>query len=118
MTTTELICINCPIGCMLTATVDADNIEINGNNCKLGISYGINELKAPKRVVTTSIKNGSKMLSLKTSEPIPKDKIKDCLREVKNLELNKDVEIGDVVIKNILGLEANIVATRRVRVLA
>ena len=49
----EMICINCPMGCRLTVD-DADkaNITVTGNTCPRGVTYAVNEVTAPKRMVT------------------------------------------------------------------
>ena len=51
------ICISCPAGCHLDIAVD-DNGQINiaGNTCPKGKTYGINEITNPKRVVTAVVK--------------------------------------------------------------
>lgn len=119
METRELTCIGCPIGCALFASVYGDCTKITGNLCKIGIEYGINEVTDPRRAITTSIKvkfdNGTtKILSLKTSKDIPKDKIFECLKEIRNTKVNRSFRIGDIVIENILGTGIDIVATREI----
>ena len=53
----EMICINCPMGCPLTVTQDDDGkITVTGNTCKRGEAYGITEMTAPKRVVTSIVR--------------------------------------------------------------
>lgn len=116
METRELTCIGCPIGCALSANIHEDNIKIKGNLCKKGIEYGLSECTDPRRVITTSIKvkldNGTtKMLSVKTSRDIPKNRIFECLNEIKKVNITGNFKIGDVVIKNILGIGVDILAT-------
>lgn len=79
---TELICITCPKGCHLT--VDEENdYAVKGNACPRGAEYGKNELKNPKRVVTSTVKTTSEehpRCPVKTNGAIPKGK---CLRQWK-----------------------------------
>lgn len=116
--TKELICISCPVGCLLKADfVGESDIKITGNSCNIGINYGINELKDPRRVVTSSvaIKNGQQthMISLKTNGDIPKNRIFDVLAEMKKLQLSpQEATLGNVVIANVLDLGTDIVVTR------
>ena len=115
----EITCIGCPVGCALTAVVDGENVEISGNICKIGVDYGINECLNPRRMVTASVRVGMddgsiKMLSLKTVPEIPKNRIFDCLNEIKKVKVKQGIKIGDVIIKNILGLGSDIVATRNI----
>ena len=70
----ELICIVCPLGCNIT--VDTSTNTVCGNNCPRGKEYALSECISPMRVITTTVrcKNG-KMIPVKTSRPIPKEKI-------------------------------------------
>lgn len=116
----ELTCISCPMGCLLSVELDKEQITVTGNSCKIGLEYGKNEVTNPKRMITTSIKiknqNGvEKMLSVKTSETVPKDRIADCLKEIKKAGITGDFSVGDIVIKNILNLDVEIVATRAIQ---
>ncbi len=113
----EFICISCPMGCMLTVTDCENNIKVEGNTCKLGVKYAINEYSNPVRTITTSVKmktkNGIEMISVKTSKEVSKTYIFKCLEEVKKLELEEQkINVGDVLIKDILNQGADIVATR------
>lgn len=116
----EFVCICCPMGCHLVVDdSDKENIKVSGNTCPRGKNYGINEVTAPKRMVTSSIKvkNGKDdVVSVKTKEAIPKELIFDVLNELKGLEVNAPVSIGDVIIKNVLNTGIDIVASRNVGV--
>ena len=96
-----------------------NGISIKGNLCKIGAEYGIQEYTNPVRILTTSVKveggdGKAEMLSVKTSEPIPKDKIFDCMSVIKALRLKGRFGVSDVIIPNILDLGVDIVATRNV----
>ena len=116
----EFVCICCPMGCHLVVDdSDKNNIIVTGNTCPRGKNYGINEVTAPKRMVTSSIKvnNGKDdVVSVKTKDAIPKELIFDVLNELKGLEVNAPVNIGDVIIKNVLNTGVDIVASRNVGV--
>ncbi len=110
----ELICIVCPKGCHLT--VDEENgYAVSGNHCPRGEEYGKNEVIAPKRTITSTVKiNGGlyPRMPVKTDKPIPKELIFDAMKLLDAVELTAPVNVGDVVIENVLGTGTNFVATR------
>lgn len=115
--TKQFVCISCPMGCMLNVSNSGNSISVTGNTCKRGEIYAINEYTNPLRTITTSIKmitkNGTQIISVKTNSEVPKNKIFDCLEEIKKIRIDeKNIKTGDVIIQNILGLESDIVATR------
>jgi CxxC motif-containing protein len=117
METKNMICINCPMGCMLEVTKDGDTYDIKGNSCKRGIDYGTAEMTNPTRTITTSLfVNGGvhPTVSVKTSREIPKGLIFKCMEEMSMLRVKAPIAVGDVIVKNILNTGADIVATRNV----
>lgn len=114
----ELICISCPLGCVMNVTIDGGEVtEVTGNTCKRGDIYGRKEVTNPTRMITsTVIVEGGElaMVSVATSGDVPKDKIFDCMKELKGVKVKAPVNIGDVVKEDILGLGINIVATKKV----
>ncbi len=112
----ELICIRCPIGCTLTCTKTDDGYQVTGNTCKRGYDYAIEEMTHPRRIVTTIVRvDGSdEPLSVKTSSPVGKELIDDVIKSVKSLVLKAPVNIGDILIKDVLGTGADIVATKSI----
>ena len=115
----ELICINCPLGCHLSVDDnDLSNVKVTGNTCPRGVTYAVSEVTAPKRMVTSSVPVvGSTVtrVSVKTSAPIPKNKIFDCLKEIKSIRATAPVKIGDVLLANVCDSGADIVATREAK---
>ena len=111
----EMICIVCPRGCRLR--IDG-NRRVTGNACPRGEVYAETELTHPTRTVTSTIRlTGStlKHIPVKTSEPIPKEKIFDVMAKIQRQSATVPVDCGQILIKNVLGLNADIVATRTVR---
>ncbi|MEG1509061.1 MAG: DUF1667 domain-containing protein, partial [Clostridia bacterium] len=105
-------CIMCPMGCNLEIKNIDGEIIVAGNTCKRGAEYGKQEFLQPKRVVTTLFKCNGKVCSCKTSALVDKNKIADILKEVAKINYKGAVQIGDVIIKNVLNLGADIVATK------
>lgn len=106
----KTICIMCPVGCSLDIEEKNGEIKVFGNNCIRGKTYGEDEIRSPKRIITTIVKLENSTASVKTTKPIPKDKIQDCLKEIAKLNL-KSVKMGEIVIQNILNCDADIVVT-------
>jgi Uncharacterized protein with conserved CXXC pairs len=111
----ELICISCPIGCVLNVCDDENgDLIVTGNACKRGEVYGKKEVTAPTRTVTSTIlvKNGkSPLVSVRTERDIPKDKIFDCMAEIRKTVAAAPVKIGDVLIADTAETGVAVVAT-------
>ena len=115
----ELTCIVCPVGCIMHVKQDGNDVQVEGNICKRGANYAVAEMTDPKRMVTSSIiVEGGDMplVSIKTAEAIPKDKIDETLEAIQKTIVKAPVKIGDALIKNVAGTDVNIVATRNVYV--
>ncbi|RBP46946.1 CxxC motif-containing protein [Garciella nitratireducens DSM 15102] len=114
----ELTCIGCPMGCNLFVTIeDGKVIEVKGNTCIKGKTYAQKECTNPTRIVTSSVKvkNGElNMVSVKTQQDIPKDKIMDCIKELKDVEVEAPIQEGDIIIKNVAGTGIDIIATKNI----
>ena len=48
---------------------------------------------------------------MKSAAPVPKGLLFDCMKEINKVTVKAPVQIGDVVIRNILGTGVDIVAT-------
>ena len=111
----KMICIECPKGCVLEADMDSKPIGITGNLCPKGEKYAISEIENPVRVLTSSVLTEGmslKMVPVRTDRPIPKKDLLEAMEEIKKIRLKKSVAVGDIVMKDLLGLGVNLVATR------
>lgn len=111
---TKLICIVCPRGCHLE--VD-EKLNVTGNFCKRGEAYGKNEVTNPTRTVTSTVKLNSKnlrMLPVRTDKPISKSKMFEVIEVLKNIKVSAPIKSGEIIVKNILDTDVNIIATRTV----
>ena len=117
----EMICINCPMGCHLTVDdKDKNNIKVVGNTCPRGITYAVNEIIAPKRMVTgsvTVIGGTIPMVSVKTREAIPKELIFESLKQLEQVKIMAPVHIGDIVVPNVCGCGVDFIATKNIEAL-
>jgi len=118
MTKKELICINCPIGCMLEVEMDETGIHsIRGNQCKRGELYAQKELTNPRRTVTSIVPvldGVEPMVSVKTASDIPKDNILDVMKALKTLVVTAPVSVGQVVLENVADTNVCVIATKSV----
>lgn len=103
-------CIICPVGCSLTITKDEQGICVVGNSCPRGIAYGKSEITCPKRVVTASIFGKNCLYFVKTTNAIPKERINDLLKHL-NTAPQKDYAVDEVVFRNPLNLDCDIIVT-------
>ncbi len=109
----ELICIVCPKGCHLT--VDENSFAVMGNSCPRGAEYGANELRDPRRVLTSTVATDSPLhprLPVKTDGQIRKPLIFEAMGLLDGLVVHLPVKAGDTVLPDILGTGVNFVATR------
>jgi len=114
---TNVTCVLCPIGCIIKINKDKSFI-IEGARCEKGIEYATHEILNPKRILTTSIlvKNGNlPLVSVKTSKPIPKNKIFKILEIIKKKYVEAPIEIGEIIIENIMDTGSDIVATKTIK---
>ena len=118
METRELTCIGCPMGCALKVELEGGQIlNVTGNTCKRGDVYARKEVTHPTRIVTSSVYvtgGAIPMVSVKTKEDIPKEKIMDIMKTLENVKVSAPVKIGDIVLKDAAGTGVDIVATKNV----
>lgn len=118
MTKRELTCIGCPMGCILEVQLDGTEVvKVTGNTCPRGKDYGIKECTNPTRIVTSSVavENGVETVaSVKTERDIPKEKVYDVIRLLKDVTIKAPVNIGDIVMENIFNTGVNIIATKNI----
>lgn len=109
----NLICIVCPRGCHLKV----ENGKVSGNFCKRGETYALKELTNPERMLTTTVEIESldiKRLSVVTSKPIPKAKIFEVMAECSKIKVKAPINVGDVIIPNVLSLGVDVISSRNV----
>ena len=93
----ELVCVSCPIGCSLSVELSEDGKEV------LSV-----------RMLTSTIKvNGGNhpVVPVKTSAPIPKGMMFECMKAINKEVVDAPVKIGEVLISNVCDTGVDIVAT-------
>ena len=115
----EITCIVCPIGCKMFVKTDGKKVDIcEGNKCKRGIDYATHEALDPRRMLTTSIfvEGGEwPLVSVKSSQPVPKEKIFYVLEGIKKSKTKAPVKLGQILIKNISDTRLDIIATKTIK---
>ena len=119
----EITCIVCPNGCTLDIDFEKNGdgkiavTSVKGNLCPRGRDYAIQEMEAPMRTIASSVLvTGGELplASVRTNAPIPKERIFDVMEEIRRVTVTAPVSAGDVIIKDVLGLGADIIATKDV----
>lgn len=113
--TKEIICTVCPMGCRMTVEGEKDEIRsITGFSCRRGEEYGRREFSHPVRILTTTVKTDDKkhsLLPVRSSLPVPKELLMDCMEVIRTVNVKGPVRRYDVIVENICGCGADIVAT-------
>ena len=111
-----ITCINCPVGCRMSVTLSetGEFLSVTGNTCVRGAKYAKQECTLPQRMITAVIpvRNSRIPLSVKSSVPVPKEMIFSVMGELNGIRVDLPVQIGQVIIADVLGTGADIVATR------
>lgn len=117
----NLTCIACPLGCSLEVETVLNGItsyNVSGNKCPRGVDYAIKEMTNPTRMVTTTVKIKDGLLPripVRTSKPIPKEMIFKCMEVLNDVEISAPVKAGEVIVKNILDLNVDIISSRSMK---
>ena len=110
-------CICCPLGCQITIEFEEEIISVEGNSCQRGKEYAKSEVTSPVRVFTSSVRvmgGNEEMCSVKSSLPLPKDRILDVAEAIRNTVVEAPIEIGDIMVPNVLETGVDLIATRKV----
>ena len=96
-------CLVCPLCCEL----ETDGAEVNGARCSKGEGFARQEIIMPLRVLTTTVRcdapTGTKMLPVKTANPVPLHQISPIVRKIKALRVSGIPAIGSTISLEISG---------------
>jgi CxxC motif-containing protein len=114
----EVVCIVCPAGCRVNVSgEDPQALTIMGNECKRGKEYALKEITDPRRTLITTVRlhhGRLRRLPVRTNLEIPKQSIFPCMEIINRSEVEAPVEVGQVIISDIFGTGADIIATRSI----
>lgn len=112
----DLICITCPMGCALHATLQNGELRhVSGQACKKGAAFAQEELLAPRRVLTTTVRvqNGIlPVVPVRSRTPLPKGLLFEVVAILRRMELQAPVDEHQVVLANVLDSGVDIIASR------
>ena len=107
-------CTVCPNGCEIEVNYTTkEDAVLTGYACKRGITYAIDECFEPKRTFTSSVRiTGSdrRMLPVRTTGPIPKDKLMQAAQALNAITLEVPVACGEVIKDNFLDTEVKLIS--------
>jgi CxxC motif-containing protein/thioredoxin reductase len=118
--TEQMGCIVCPMSCHMTITLSqgGEVLSVTGNTCKRGEEYARQEMLAPTRTLTSTVKlDGGlyRRLPVITSSNIPKNRIMDVMQEINRVSARAPVQRGQILIEDVCGLGVNIIASRSIQ---
>ena len=111
-----IICVGCPMGCMVKLTVNNKDevIEIADNKCKEGKQYATQEYKNPVRLLTATVLTNDSihtLLPVRTNKPIPKKLLVDGMQVLAKVTVKPPVKSGDVIVTNLLNTGSDLIAS-------
>jgi CxxC motif-containing protein len=112
----EVTCVICPNSCTITVKqMKSGELVLSGHTCKRGEQYGTNEFTDPKRMLATTVRIKNAYIPLvpvRTSVAVSKVKLNEILDILARIEVTAPIKCGDVIVEDVLGLGANVIATR------
>jgi CxxC motif-containing protein len=113
----RMTCLLCPAGCELEVEEEGDRLEVRGAECEKGREFAESEVRNPLRNLATSVplqRRPDRMVSVRLSRPVPRDRIFPILEEIGRLRPEAPVRRGQVLLADVLGSGADVIATRTV----
>lgn len=111
-------CIGCPVGCGGEVVLfEGRVVEMRGFTCDKGEAYAAEEVVAPKRMVTTTVRvtgGHLHLLPVVSDRPVPKEAIFECVRLLRGIEVAAPIATGHVVAADVLGLGIAFCAARAI----
>ncbi len=99
----------------MTVTGEQDALNVTGNTCMRGAEYAIGECTHPMRTLTSTIRVSNRentMVSVKTQEPIPKERLFEAMEKIRKAQISAPVRIGDKILFGVCG--SDVIATKSI----
>ena len=111
----EITCTVCPMGCQILVSGEGERVDrVEGFGCGRGEEYARHEFAHPVRILTSTValRNAEgPLLPVRSSVPILKERIPACMQILKELTVPAPVKCHDVIVADILGTGADIIAS-------
>jgi len=107
-------CIICPRGCSLEITIDHGHIAVDGHECPKGEDYGVLEVTAPRRILTTTVRTTvptMPRLPVRSVGEVLRMEMERLMREIDSIVVAPPVRCGDLVATNLCGISVDLIAT-------
>ena len=104
----NLTCIIYPKGFAMCAEIQGEKVTVTGNTCPKGEEYAINECLHPVRTVTATVRVSNRpntMVSVKTAQPIPKERMMDVMAQLRKITVNAPVTVGQVILEDVFNTQ-------------
>ena len=112
----HFVCVVCPIGCEIDVVHDGGKIiSMEGNRCEKSEEFVSQELIAPMRILTTTVRiQGARwaVIPVRSDKAVPKRLFPRIMKQLRRIRLKAPVHMLDVVERDVLQTGANIIATR------
>lgn len=113
---TEIICVCCSNNC--TVSIDETNGNaVSGNRCRNGAAFALHELSNPKRRINAEVRiTGAEVdkCPVKTDRAVSKDDLPNIAEILEHFQAEAPVYISQVLIRDIGGTGANLVACKNI----
>ncbi len=113
----KLLCIVCPEGCEMEVVEKQGTFVFPKGICQRGQDYARQEIVDPRRILTSTVRltgGEVEMLPVRTTQPIPKEKLLEAMDQIAGITAHAPVRIRDVVIPDVAGSGAALIASRSV----
>lgn len=110
----EIVCIVCPNSCRMTVEESRDGMVVTGNRCGRGETFARSELTCPVRTFSTTVRTAwddVPVVPVRVTKEVPKERIFDIMEIINQMTVRKKMGVGDVLIENVLGLDADVIVT-------
>ena len=112
----RISCIVCPLSCVGEVTIAEGEVKtVTDFACPRGEAYAREEVIAPKRMLTTTVRiigGQLPLLPVVSHKLLPKNKIMSCARCLATVTVSAPIKEGEVILADILNLGVDIVASR------
>jgi CxxC motif-containing protein len=99
----------------MTVSGEMESIEVRGNRCPKGETYGKEEATSPKRVVTAVVRTDSKQFPyapVRTDRPLPRALAGALLSELAGMSVRLPAALGYVLIPDFRETGVRVILTR------
>lgn len=94
-------CTLCPNGCQVRRVADENGaFTYEGNKCPRGIDFAEQERTAPRRMLTTTVRDADgHLIPVRTGQPISREKMFDAMKEMRTFtaDCTENIRCGDTL---------------------